>query len=608
MRTEGVADSDGDGIPDYVDARPAGPGPGPGDSDGDGINDAERMPQGIPCPDIDQDGLPDYMDANHQDGPLGDLMVMERQIISILTMTMMVSLIMLKTSIPMAIIIRLTDATDTDGDGIPDYQDTDSDNDGIDDATEGTTDTDGDGIPDYVDVDSGGPGAGDSDGDGIADDVECPKYPVCPDSDNDGVPDYMDADSRPLAYDPNASVITGINGAGSNNPVYLLLLLFMLITLRYRQGALVLLVACCSTAVQAEESPAFENKWYIGLAAGVTKLDPDTNNSGFVVSDDSDFGWKLFAGYDFSEALSVEGFYADLGSASLSNQGNVLLNPNGVIDYSVLGGSVLWYFWHELEDEAYTSRLGWQPFLHAGLSMLDTSANVNSSQDNDVQVHFGAGIEYGWKNDFAVRVAADTFDKDAALYSVSLIKRFGGKSKTKQKPVAEVVEAASPAEFASLSTDSDSDGVLDTRDKCKDTRENMEVSKRGCSIFQVALKGVHFETDSAELEIDSKVVLNSAAKVLISLPDLRAQIQAHTDSIGAKEYNQILSEKRAASVRDYLVSQGVTADRLEEKGFGDTIPVFSNKTAKGRAQNRRVELKVINDEVDKVQSETEVTQ
>jgi len=72
-------------------------------------------------------------------------------------------------------------------------------------------------------------------------------------------------------------------------------------------------------------------------------------------------------------------------------------------------------------------------------------------------------------------------------------------------------------------------------------------------------------------------------------------VEGHTDSVGTDAYNQRLSQRRAASVREYLVAHGVSASRLSVAGFGEAKPVASNTTADGRAQNRRVELRVTND-------------
>lgn len=74
---------------------------------------------------------------------------------------------------------------------------------------------------------------------------------------------------------------------------------------------------------------------------------------------------------------------------------------------------------------------------------------------------------------------------------------------------------------------------------------------------------------------------------------LRIEIQAYTDSMGEAAYNQTLSEQRANSVRDYMIGKGIAANRMEAKGYGESRPVADNGTRDGRAENRRVELKII---------------
>ena len=74
--------------------------------------------------------------------------------------------------------------------------------------------------------------------------------------------------------------------------------------------------------------------------------------------------------------------------------------------------------------------------------------------------------------------------------------------------------------------------------------------------------------------------------------DKRVDLEGHTDSIGTEQYNQGLSERRAASVKDYLTKRDVDAGRITTRGFGETKPIADNKTAEGRSKNRRVEIKV----------------
>jgi OOP family OmpA-OmpF porin len=109
---------------------------------------------------------------------------------------------------------------------------------------------------------------------------------------------------------------------------------------------------------------------------------------------------------------------------------------------------------------------------------------------------------------------------------------------------------------------------------------------------KIVLRGVNFDFDKATIRPDAKVILDEAAAILKRNPDVHVNVDGYTDSIGTKEYNQKLSERRAASVADYLSQQGVSRSNLTPRGFGEDNPVDSNKTKEGRAKNRRVELLV----------------
>ena len=103
---------------------------------------------------------------------------------------------------------------------------------------------------------------------------------------------------------------------------------------------------------------------------------------------------------------------------------------------------------------------------------------------------------------------------------------------------------------------------------------------------------VLFETNQYALRPAARESLAKVAGILLAYPDLRLEVDGHTDSVGSDAYNQQLSEKRAASVRDYLTQQGIPIASVTVQGFGKTQPVASNATAAGRQQNRRVELVV----------------
>jgi OmpA-OmpF porin, OOP family len=148
--------------------------------------------------------------------------------------------------------------------------------------------------------------------------------------------------------------------------------------------------------------------------------------------------------------------------------------------------------------------------------------------------------------------------------------------------------------------DTDKDGVNDEEDKCIDragTAANQgcpEISKAVIDKINYAAKNVFFATGSAKLLPKSFKALDEAAKLLKEDESLMVDVDGHTDATGKEEKNQTLSEARAASVKAYLVSKGIADSRLTAKGYGSSKPVADNKTAAGKAKNRRTELGVRN--------------
>jgi outer membrane protein OmpA-like peptidoglycan-associated protein len=109
----------------------------------------------------------------------------------------------------------------------------------------------------------------------------------------------------------------------------------------------------------------------------------------------------------------------------------------------------------------------------------------------------------------------------------------------------------------------------------------------------MSFANIYFDSGSAVLKTESYPVLDGVANLLIANPGARIEVSGHTDSQGSESSNQSLSERRAASVRDYLVSRGVAASMLTTAGYGESRPVASNDTADGRARNRRIEFTVL---------------
>ncbi|MCB0382025.1 MAG: OmpA family protein, partial [Psychroserpens sp.] len=148
--------------------------------------------------------------------------------------------------------------------------------------------------------------------------------------------------------------------------------------------------------------------------------------------------------------------------------------------------------------------------------------------------------------------------------------------------------------------DTDGDGVLDKDDKCPN--EAGTVANNGCPEVNPTAevmeelnsyaRTILFNSGKASFKAETDAVLQAMTAIFKEYPRANFSIEGHTDSDGAKSSNQILSERRANAVRDYLIANGIDADRLTAKGFGEDYPIDTNKTRAGKANNRRVEVKL----------------
>lgn len=149
-------------------------------------------------------------------------------------------------------------------------------------------------------------------------------------------------------------------------------------------------------------------------------------------------------------------------------------------------------------------------------------------------------------------------------------------------------------------TDRDRDGVPDHIDLCPD--EEGVIEEQGCprKLSLVVLRKekieikeqVHFATGKHQILRDSFELLNQVAQVLRDHPRIKLRIEGHTDSQGNDDFNMKLSQRRADAVREYLVRAGISDERMVSVGFGETAPIASNSSERGRALNRRVEFNI----------------
>jgi outer membrane protein OmpA-like peptidoglycan-associated protein len=154
--------------------------------------------------------------------------------------------------------------------------------------------------------------------------------------------------------------------------------------------------------------------------------------------------------------------------------------------------------------------------------------------------------------------------------------------------------------------DEDGDGVFDRRDRCPETPANTPVDHRGCPAPQypasvksepaqsevITLSDVLFAFNQSELTPTAKSQLDALMSKFEDADVVSIKVVGHTDGVGSAAYNQSLSERRASSVAEYLLSQGVAPNKVTSEGKGASQPIADNETEEGRAKNRRVDLHI----------------
>ena len=167
--------------------------------------------------------------------------------------------------------------------------------------------------------------------------------------------------------------------------------------------------------------------------------------------------------------------------------------------------------------------------------------------------------------------------------------------KPKVQTIIKTVEVAAPvAEPVTIKpSDKDGDGVYDKNDLCPNTEAGKKVDQRGCPEILLTLHGINFNRDSSKVLPDSEQILAKAITALQDSVGVSVIIEGHTDNTGTPSYNQLLSERRAKAVLDFLVANGIEKERLVSVGKGESSPIASNNSKEGRYQNRRVELRTV---------------
>ncbi len=268
-------------------------------------------------------------------------------------------------------------------------------------------------------------------------------------------------------------------------------------------------------------------------------------------------------------------------------------------------------------------------FVLTGLGFYQLQGDAASSGDpQDVALTTDAQAEIETKTKESVTDEAQRAQENLAREADAGAREAGPKRRSAES--AMVAETSEQPE-AQGSTDTDRDGVDDVRDRCEDTVAGMGVGADGCRLTgrlrdpvdkdedQVAdyldkcprnvegakvdekgcaqiekplarLEDVRFESGRAALRSEAKETLTELVSILENNPDIQVRLKGYADNVGNESDNELLSRKRAESIKDYLVSEGIDGSRIKTNGLGESDPIATNETEQGRAQNRRVDI------------------
>lgn len=284
--------------------------------------------------------------------------------------------------------------------------------------------------------------------------------------------------------------------------------------------------------------------------------------------DEADFG-QLSFGYTFDNRFGLEAVVGSFEGETETTKADV-----DALQYRL---DALYHF---------AAMSGWTPYVATGFGGLKVDVEGAADDDTYTQFNMGGGVKKMLGESFQIRGDLRAFhnmdEKDtegAAALSLGYLSAFAGE----------------PAQ-APMPVDSDGDGVYDDKDECPNTVANAVVDEKGCQIVkleEVSVRlDVQFDTDKSIIKPGFDADINTLADFMQTYPQVKVVVEGHTDDRGSKKYNQALSERRAASVRQRLIDLGVAAERVTAIGYGEERPIADNKTAEGRYENRRVEALV----------------
>jgi len=342
-------------------------------------------------------------------------------------------------------------------------------------------------------------------------------------------------------------------------------------------------------------SYALEGSWYVGAGAGISRLTPDTEGSGFTLDDSESGVAGVYLGLDINRWLSAEVAFTDLGSAQLSNGES--------IDYSALSlGGVAYIFG---ESDVSRRQNGASGYVRLGFNQIDNDARIVLDSADNNALWIGAGVQWPLGRQWGIRGELTSFDGDAQALMASLYWRKAPSSSSRSSSgnpdasTADSNRSASTSGVSILESDkiepapaplSAPDSALTS---CTAPSNGEPTDSQGCALFSGVLQGVEFENDTSRILMSSQNVLNALASALENHPEIVIEIRAHTQAYAQVDRAMQLSRERAIAVARYLVGQGIVVRQLRARAFGSTQPLRNDSSEAGRRQNNRVELRVL---------------
>jgi OOP family OmpA-OmpF porin len=380
---------------------------------------------------------------------------------------------------------------------------------------------------------------------------------------------------------------------------------------------------------------AYAGEWYATPSIVYTNDDPDR------LADDGINGGQIAVGWKFSDRWYFEGMtgYSSMGAYAWSGAPLNTYVPDDISIWELSANALF----------AIGPETRFNPYLIGGIGVMSTSSNF-ARAENSTLINFGLGALYQlgsspmylrleYRGRFEV---FNTLTYTDQIASLGLQYTFGRKKAAVPLPPVEidgdddrdgvfnsrdacpdtppgqsvdvygcagdsdedgVINDLDQCPYTVIGVavdengcefDSDNDNVVDRRDACPNTTPGVPVDTSGCEIRAVIdLPNVNFHNNSDRLVEGVEADLNGAAATLKINKNLKVEVAGYTDSSGSATHNLGLSDRRANTVRDYLIKLGVDSEMLDARGYGEADPIADNATPEGRDRNRRVELHIL---------------